>query len=75
VGLFLLNLLPDEKLHQPVMSFSLNFKQLPQYYNNLIQQPFSRLSIQKKIICGYGLVLGIGVLGIAISTRSREERV
>jgi hypothetical protein len=75
VGLFLLNLLPDEKLHQPVMSFSLNFKQLPQYYNNLIQQLFSRLSIQKKIICGYGLVLGIGVLGIAISTRSREERV
>jgi len=49
VGLFLLNLLPDEKLHQPVMSFSLNFKQLPQYYNNLIQQPFSRLSIQKKL--------------------------
>jgi len=48
------------------MSFSLNFKQLPQYYNNLIQQVFSRLSIQKKIICGYGLVLGIGVLGIAI---------
>jgi signal transduction histidine kinase len=41
-------------------------KQLPEYYyKNFVKRVFHRLSIRQKIILGYGLSLGVAVLGTA----------
>jgi signal transduction histidine kinase len=38
-------------------------KQLPEHYYNLVKRVFHQLSIRQKIILGYGLSLGVAVLG------------
>ncbi|MCX7593996.1 MAG: ATP-binding protein [Fischerella sp.] len=41
-------------------------KLLPEYeYKNLVKRVFHRLSIRQKIILGYGLALGVAILGTA----------
>lgn len=38
-------------------------KHLPEHYYNLVKRVFHQLSIRQKIILGYGLFLGVAVLG------------
>ncbi|MFB2770926.1 ATP-binding protein [Pelatocladus sp. BLCC-F211] len=42
---------------------SSEFKQSPERFYNLVKRVFHRLSIRQKIILGYGLTLGVAVLG------------
>ncbi|MCP6759662.1 MAG: HAMP domain-containing histidine kinase [Fischerella sp. CENA71] len=45
------------------MTPSSESKQSPEPFYNLVKRVFHRLSIQQKIILGYGLTLGVAVLG------------
>ncbi|BAZ69744.1 MAG: HAMP domain-containing histidine kinase [Pelatocladus maniniholoensis HA4357-MV3] len=45
------------------MTPSSELKQSPEQYHNLVKRVFHLLSIRQKIILGYGLTLGVAVLG------------
>ncbi len=45
------------------MTPSSELKQSPERHHNLVKRVFHRLSIRQKIIFGYGLTLGVAVLG------------